>query len=67
MTYQEVIEEARETAKTVGMNQIVFQWEKHWWQRYRYGRCAEMVFSSVCLTTPVIKLLTITPSGAIAQ
>lgn len=67
MTYQEAIEEAREKAKIMEMNQVVFQWEKHWWQKYRYGRCVEMVFSSMRCNAPVIKLLTITPNGTIVQ
>lgn len=67
MTYQEAIEEAREKAKIIGVNQIVFQWEKHWWQKCRYGRCGEAAFNTVCHHHPIVKLLIITPDGTIAQ
>lgn len=67
MTYQKAIEEAKKVAKIIGVNQVVFQWKKHWWERCRYGRCVETVFNGVRHNTSVIKLLTITPTGTIAQ
>lgn len=67
MTYQEAIEEAKEKAKTIGINQVVFRWKKHWWQKCRYGRCIETVFNVVRHSTPIVKLLTITPNGIISQ
>lgn len=67
MTYQEVIEEAKKYAKMGGENFIVFQKPKRRWRKYEYGYCVGYAFNRISTVIPLIKLLTITPSGTIAQ
>jgi len=68
MTYHKAIEEAKKVARITNINCIIFQWKKHWWQKYRYDCCpCGYMFAVICQANPVVKLLTITPNGTISQ
>lgn len=65
MTYQEAIEEAKEIAKRTGYCCSVCQYKKHWWSRRRYSCGWPGTYN--LQRAIYVKLLTITPSGTIAQ
>jgi len=67
MKYQEAIKRAKRLAKLNDEIFVVFWYRFHWWQRRKYDCCTQSAFYEVLPDYPLIKLLTITPTGTITQ
>ena len=68
MKYDEAIEAAKNLAKMINMNIIVLEYQpKHWWSRKDYDCTSAANFEELLRRRSVVKRLTITPDGTIAQ